>query len=288
MAERDTEIERVEKIVRRLKVNVIKMLAISGGGHAGGSMSIAEIIGVLYFHVMRINPDNPLDKDRDRFILSKGHACATLYAALSEIGFIPENVLWTLHHIGSPLQMHPERETCPGVEISTGALGQGLSAGVGMAIGAKIRKKAFRTYVLLGDGELDEGQVWEAIMSASKFRLDNLAAIVDYNRFSLTSSTSETMPLDPIVDKWSSFGWHIIEVDGHNLSQLFGAFDKAAGTKDRPTVIIANTVKGHDIPAYAGKAESHSVSFTAREVEETLIGLGCPGDEVSLTISKMN
>lgn len=288
MPEVITEKETLEKIANELKVNIIKMIAISGTGHAGGSMSIAEIIAVLYFHVMNVNPDNSLDEDRDRFVLSKGHASATQYAALSKIGYLPEEELWTLHHIDSRLQMHPERGICPGIEMSTGALGQGLSAAIGMAIGAKIKNKQFRSYVLLGDGELMEGQVWEAAMSAAKFKLDNLTAIVDYNKFSLTSRTKETMPLEPLSEKWSSFGWHVIEVNGHNITELVDAFEEAKGVKSKPTVIIANTIKGNDIPAFADKAESHSVSFQVNEVEETLKHLGCSSDEINFTISKMN
>lgn len=288
MSDINSERQKLEKIANKLKVKVIEMIAISGNGHAGGSMSIAEIVAVLYFRVLKFNINNALDEDRDRFILSKGHASATLYAALSELGFIPEEDLWTLHHIDSPLQMHPERGMCPGIEMSTGALGQGLSAGVGMAIGAKIKKKDFRSYVLLGDGELMEGQVWEAAMSASKFKLDNLVAVVDYNKFSLTTMTKDTMPLEPLAAKWESFGWNVIEVDGHNISQLIYAFEKSLTVKDKPSVIIAHTIKGHDIPAFAGKAESHSVSFTVSEVEETLKSLGCSNDEIHFTLSKMN
>ncbi|OGU54970.1 MAG: hypothetical protein A2V66_15320 [Ignavibacteria bacterium RBG_13_36_8] len=287
MSSKDSEIIRLEKIANDLKVKIIRMIAKSGIGHAGGSMSIAEIVAVLYFHVMRVNPENALDENRDRFILSKGHASATQYAALARWGIIPEDELWTLHHIDSRLQMHPERGLCPGIEMSTGALGQGLSAGIGMAIGANLKKKDFRCYVVLGDGELMEGQVWEAAMSAPKFKLDNLTAIVDYNKFSLTSRTKETMPLDPLGDKWKAFGWQVIEVDGHSVSQLVQAFDEAKTVKGKPTVIIAHTFKGHDIPALEDTAASHSVSFTKEQVEATLNHLGCSIDEINQTLSIM-
>ena len=263
------------------------MLTISGGGHAGGSMSAVEILTSLYFHEMKFNPKNHLDENRDRFILSKGHASPALYAVFSEIGFLTEDSLWTLHEIDGPLQMHPERGLCPGVEMSTGALGQGLSAGIGMALGARIRGKDFRVYVLIGDGEMDEGQIWEAAMSASKFKLDNLTTIIDYNKFSLTSSTTETMPLEPLADKWKSFGWNVLEINGHKIPEILEALQQAKEVKGKPTIIIANTFKGHNIPSFENTAASHSVSFTLDQVRETLKGLGCDETEINTTITKM-
>ncbi len=281
MNEVGIEINKLNEIANRIRINVVKMIALSGIGHAGGSTSIAEILSVLYFHEMKIDPKSPKFEDRDRFILSKGHGCPALYAIFSEIGFIPEKLLWTLHEIDSPLQMHPELGLCPGIEMSTGALGQGLSAGIGMAIGARLRKMDFRVYVLIGDGESNEGQIWEAAMCAPKYKLDNLVTIIDYNKFNLSDRTQQVMPLEPLYDKWVSFGWHVIEVNGHSISQLIHAFNEANQIKGKPTFIIAHTVKGYGIPHVEDKAESHSVTFSAEEVGNTLKAMGCLPQEVS-------
>lgn len=275
------DITKLKEISNRIRINVVKMIAISGVGHAGGSTSIADILSVLYFHEMNIDPKNPNFEDRDRFILSKGHGCPALYAIFAEIGFIPKELLWTLHDIDSPLQMHPELGLCPGIEMSTGALGQGLSAGIGMAIGARLRKKDFRVYVLIGDGESNEGQIWEAAMLAPKYKLDNLLAIIDYNKFNLSDRTQQVMPLEPLYEKWISFGWHVIEVNGHSITQLINAFDEAKKIKGKPTFIIAHTVKGYGIPHVEDKAESHSVTFSTEEVGSTLEAMGCSSEEVS-------
>lgn len=287
MVKQNISIEELGRIAQRVKQKIIKMLAISGGGHAGGSMSIVEILTALYFGEMKINPSNALDENRDRFILSKGHASPALYAVFSEVGFLNDDLLWTLHKIDGPLQMHPERVLCPGVEMSTGALGQGLSAGIGMALGARIKNKDFRVYVLIGDGEMNEGQIWEAAMSAPKYNLDNLAVIADYNKFSLTSSLKDTMPLEPLADKWKSFGWNVLEVNGHIITEILSSLAKAKECKGKPTIIIAHTFKGHDIPGLENTAASHSVTFTVDQVKETLSFLGCNEQEINDTILKM-
>jgi transketolase len=281
------DIRKLEDIANRVRINVVKMIAHSGIGHAGGASSIAEILSVLYFREMNIDPNNPKYEDRDRFILSKGHGCPALYAIFAEVGFIPESLMWTLHNIDSPLQMHPELGLCPGIEMSTGALGQGLSAGIGMALGARMRKKDFRVYVLIGDGETNEGQIWEAAMSAAKFKLDNLVVIMDNNKFSLSDRTQDVMPLEPVTEKWASFGWFVSEVDGHAIKELIQAFENARQRKGKPSIIIAHTVKGRGIPSVENKAESHSVSFTVDQTSETLYGLGCSRDEVTRFIQKI-
>jgi len=281
------EISKLKEIANRIRINVVKMIALSGVGHAGGSTSIADILSVLYFHELNIDPGDPNYEDRDRFVLSKGHGCPALYAAFAELGFIPQDLLWTLHDIDSPLQMHPELGLCPGIEMSTGALGQGLSAGIGMAIGARLRKKDFRVYVLIGDGEANEGQVWEAAMCAPKYQLDNLVAMMDYNKFNLSDRTGQVMPLEPLYDKWVAFGWHVIEVNGHSVTQLIHAFAEAKQIKDKPTFIIAHTVKGYGIPHLEDQAQSHSTSFTPEQVSNTLQALGCAQQEVSQFLQQL-
>lgn len=281
------DIKKLTEIANRVRINVVKMITVSGIGHAGGASSIAEILSVLYFNEMNIDPGNPHFEDRDRFVLSKGHGCPALYAIFAEVRFIPESMLWTLHNIDSPLQMHPELGLCPGIEMSTGALGQGLSAGVGMALGARMRKKDSRVYVLIGDGESNEGQIWEAAMSAGKFKLDNLVTILDYNKFCLSDRIQEVMPMEPLADKWTAFGWYVIEIDGHSVPDLIRDFERARQIKGKPTFIIAHTLKGYGIPSVEDKAESHSVSFTADQVIETLLGLGCSRQEVSQFIEQL-
>lgn len=281
------ERQHLEEIANRLRIKVVQMIACSGIGHAGGSVSVAEILSVLYFHEMRVNPNDPNWEDRDRFIMSKGHGVPALYAVFSEIGYISEELLPTLHQIDSPLQMHPERGMCPGIEISTGALGQGLSAGIGMAIGARLRKKDFRVYVVIGDGESAEGQVWEAAMCAPHHKLDNLVAIVDYNKIALSDRVSKVMSLEPLHEKWASFGWHVIEVNGHSVAQLINAFDEAKTIKGKPSVIIAHTVKGFRIPHVEDSWESHSVSFSLEQVESTLKALGCSSNELNKILKQL-
>jgi len=287
MSEKIAEVQKLEQIANRTRINVVKMIAKSGTGHLGGSVSIAEILTVLYFHEMKIDPKNPEWEDRDRFVLSKGHACPALYATFAEVGYIPKDILLTLHEIDSPLQMHPERGLCPGIEMSTGALGQGLSTAVGMAIGATIKGKDFRVYALLGDGECNEGQIWEAAMAAPKYELDNLTAIIDYNKFALSESIDKVMSLEPLYDKWLAFGWHVIEVNGHSVTQIINAFDQAKQIKGKPTFIIAHTVKGRNISYIEDTWPSHSVQMTAEQVESTLKELGCSGEEIKTTLAQM-
>jgi len=287
MSERVTDVKTLEEISRRLRVKVVKMIGKSGFGHAGGSMSIAEILTVLYFYELRIDPKNPAWEERDRFVLSKGHAAPVFYAVLSERGFIPEDVLLTIHRPKSPLQCHPDMKLCPGVEISTGALGQGLSVAVGMALGGKMKGKGFRVYALLGDGEVQEGQVWEAAMSASKFKLDNLVAIVDYNKLELSGKIEEVMPLEPLYDKWVSFGWHTLQINGHSFIQLMNALDEARRVKEKPTAIIAHTVKGRGVSFMEDKVEWHAVTMTEKQVKDALEELGCTEDEINLALSRM-
>lgn len=285
MKPEEITIEHLEDLARRLRIKIVQMIAYSGLGHAGGAMSITEIVAALYFHEMHLDKNDPNFPDRDRLVLSKGHAVPALYAAFTEIGYISEDLLYRMHKIDSPLQMHPEYGECPGIEMSTGALGQGLSASVGMAIGARIKGKSFRVYAILGDGELAEGQVWEAAMTASKYKLDNLVALIDYNKLALSDRTDTIMPLEPLVDKWSSFGWQVFEVNGHSIEELLEVFEKAKSIKSKPVAIICHTVKGHKIPQMADQASCHSVSFTLDQVDKTLRSLGCEEDEIEKTVN---
>ncbi|MDZ7721790.1 MAG: transketolase [candidate division KSB1 bacterium] len=281
------KIEELEKTANTIRTHLVKMIAKSGTGHAGGSSSITEIVTVLYFHEMNVKKGNPDYPERDRFVLSKGHACPAQYAAFAELDYIPKDMLWTLHHINSPLQMHPELGFCPGIEMSTGALGQGLSAGIGMALGLRKQKKNSRVYVVIGDGESMEGQIWEAAMSAPKFKLDNLCAVLDYNKFSLSDRVQNVMPLEPLRDKWQAFGWYVLEVNGHSIAQLVNAFDQARQIKGKPVIIIAHTVKGFRITHVEDQAQSHSVSFTKDQVKSTLQHFGCSQQEIDETIAIM-
>ncbi|MHC4527513.1 MAG: transketolase [Planctomycetota bacterium] len=287
MPVKQPDLKKLEEIANRTRINVVKMIAYSGVGHLGGAVSIAEILAVLYFYEMNYDPKDPDWEDRDRFVLSKGHGCPALYATLAEAGCIPKDLLPTLHQIDSPLQMHPERGLCPGIEMSTGALGQGLSAGVGMAYGARLRKKDFRVYVVIGCGESHEGQIWEAAMSAAKFKLDNLVAMIDYNKFALCDRTQSVMPLEPLYDKWVAFGWHVIEVNGHSVAQLINALDEARQIKGKPTFIVAHTVKGRGVSFIEDTAPSHSVSMTNEQVTSTLKELGCPQKEIEATLAQI-
>ncbi|MDZ7335849.1 MAG: transketolase [candidate division KSB1 bacterium] len=274
------QVKQLEERANRLRIEIIKIMGRYGYGHIGGSLSIAEMIAVLYFHELKVDPKNPKWEDRDRFILSKGHACFTQYVALAELGFVSKDVLRHPYEVDSPMQAHPELGEFPGIEMTTGALGQGLSAGVGMAIGAKLRNRGFRIYVLLGDGEMNEGQVWEAIMLASKYKLDNLVALVDYNNFTLSGKTTEVMPLDPLMEKFQAFGWCAMEVDGHSVEHLVAALDSARQIKDKPTAIIAHTIKARGFVPLENKTESHAANIKQEQAMEALRALGCSESEI--------
>lgn len=270
------DVKRLERIATELRIEVINMMQVATSGHAGGSMSIAEMVSVLYFHEMNINPNDPNDPDRDRFVLSKGHSCFTVYAALAKIGFVDKEVLKHPYEVDSPVQGHPELNDFPGIDMGTGALGQGLSAGIGMAIGARIQKRKYRTHVIIGDGESMEGQVWEAAMLAPKYKLDNLVAFLDFNKMSLSGPISEIMPLDPMPDKWRAFGWHVLEIDGHSVPDIIEALDEAKKIKRKPTMIVAHTVKGKGMPEIEGIWQSHAISnFSKEDAEKLIADLSC-------------
>jgi len=246
------------------------MTATAGSGHPGGSLSAADIVTALYFKIMRHNPQNPQWSGRDRFILSKGHAAPILYAALAESGYFPVEELATLRKLGSRLQGHADRNLTPGVEMSSGSLGMGLSFGIGVALAARLDYRDYCTYVLLSDGECEEGQTWEAALSAAQFKLDNLVAIVDCNRMQLSGWTRDIMTLEPLNRKWQAFGWYTIDIDGHDFNQILAALQEAQKIKTKPTVIIAHTIKGKGVSFMENNVKFHGKAPTPEEAERAL------------------
>jgi len=232
---------------RQIRVDAVKAVHAAKSGHPGGALSIADILAYLYFDEMNVDPKDPKKADRDRLVLSKGHACPALYAALSEKGFFPKDVLWTFRKYGSILQGHPDMKHIPGVDMSTGSLGQGVSAACGMALSGKISGEKYRVYAILGDGEIEEGQVWEAAMFAHHYSLDNLTIFVDFNGLQVDGTVEEVIDPAPIDEKFKAFGWNVVVIDGHDLEQIESAVKCAKATKDRPTAIIAKTVKGKGV-----------------------------------------
>jgi transketolase len=265
----ERKIKLLKSKANEIRKLIIEMLAKAGSGHPGGSLSSADIIACLYFEVMRYNPKQPNWPQRDRFHLSKGHCCPALYAVLSMCGYFPQEELWKLRRLGAVLQGHPDKRT-PGVEVASGSLGQGLSVALGMALAGRIDKKDYRVYCLMGDGEIQEGNIWEAAMAAAHFKADNLCGIVDYNHFQIDGRTEEIMNLEPLVNKWESFGWHAIQCDGHNFYELLAAFEKAKTMKFKPTVIIAHTVKGKGVSFMEHVVDFHGRAPTEKEREIAL------------------
>jgi len=260
------ELEEKAKLIRRL---IIQMIAKAGSGHPGGSLSATDLITALFFSVLKHDPKNLKWPGRDRFHMSKGHCCPLWYAVLAESGYFPKETLMTLRQLGSILQGHPDRRT-PGVEVSSGSLGQGLSVVLGMSLAASIDKLDYRIYVLLGDGETQEGNIWEAAMAAAHYSCSNICAILDYNGFQIDGATKNIMNLDPLAEKWKAFGWHTIEIDGHNMQQILGAYDEAKTIKDKPTIIIARTIKGKGVSFMENVVDFHGRAPTKEETEIAL------------------
>ncbi|MCD6599759.1 MAG: transketolase [Dehalococcoidia bacterium] len=258
------------EMAKKLRRHIITMTATAGSGHPGGSLSSTDIVAALYFKVMRYNPLDPQWVDRDRFILSKGHAAPIVYAALAESGYFPVEELTTLRKFGSRLQGHTDRNFTPGVEMSAGSLGMGLSFGVGVALAGKLDYRDYCTYVLLSDGECEEGQTWEAVLSAAQYKLDNLVAIVDYNKIQLSGWVKDVMNLEPLNRKWQAFGWHAIDIDGHDLGQILAAIQEAQKIKTKPVVIIAHTIKGKGVSFMEGNVKFHGKVPTSEEVGRAL------------------
>ncbi|MDR2356410.1 MAG: transketolase [Clostridiales Family XIII bacterium] len=267
-----TDFKKTEAAARAIRVEIIRQLYRAGSGHPGGSLSAADIAAVLYFNEMRLDPKDPKRPDRDKFVLSKGHAAPLLYAALAERGYFPKEELSKLRKLGALLQGHPNIKV-PGVEMSTGSLGQGFSAAVGMALAARMDGGG-RVYALLGDGELEEGLVWEAAMSAAHYKLDNLCAIVDWNGLQIDGRNEDVMTVAPIGEKFASFGFHVISIDGHSLPAIAGAFEEARTHKGCPTVIVAKTVKGKGVSFMENEAGWHGKAPSEEEARKALAELG--------------
>ncbi len=262
--------EDLEKVARRLRRHIVTMIGKAGSGHPGGSLSAVEIATALFWIIMRHKPSDPQWKDRDRFILSKGHAAPLLYSVLAECGYFPVSELTTLRQMDSRLQGHADRTATPGVEMSSGSLGQGLSFAVGVALAGRLNAQDYRVYALLSDGECDEGQTWEAAMAAAHFKLDNLTAIVDNNGLQLSGRNSDIMSLEPLNEKWAAFGWHVTDVDGHDLTQLLDALEKAKKVRGQPAVIIAHTVKGKGVSFMENNVDFHGKAPSAEQLEIAL------------------
>lgn len=265
-----TDLQQKAKVLRR---HIIRMIAEAGSGHPGGSLSAADLVAALYFHFLNIDPARPDWPERDRFVLSKGHAAPVLYAALAERGFFPVEELWTLRKLGSMLQGHPDMKKTPGVEASTGSLGQGLSIAGGMALAGRVSALDYRVYALLGDGEMQEGQIWEAALSAAQFRLENLTVIVDFNGVQLDGPVEKIMSVEPVAAKWRSFGWDVQEINGHDMAQIVGALEKVRQVKGRPQAIVAHTVKGKGVSFMEGLAAWHGKAPSKDQMAQALAEL---------------
>jgi len=274
-----TDARRLDKIANNIRRSVVQMLHAAKSGHSAGSIGLADIFTALYFGIINHDPKNPEWPNRDRVVLSNGHVCPVMYAAMAEAGYFPKEELLTLRKLGSRLQGHPHRGTLPGIENSSGPLGQGLSIAVGMALFAKRRRKSWRTYCVCSDGEHNEGQVWEAVMAAAKFKLGNLTAIMDRNNIQIDGFTEDVMPLEPLAEKYRAFGWHVLEVDGHNIAQLMKACSEAKHVIERPTMIIAHTVPGKAISFMEFLTEWHGKPPSDTERDQALAELKELDDE---------
>jgi transketolase len=268
------KISELEETARRLRVDSLRLIHRRGAGHPGGALSAAEIMAVLYFHVLRINPADPNWEQHDRFILSKGHASAVLYAALSQRGFFPLSEFDNWGEVDCPHQGHPDRFKTPGVDMTSGLLGHGVAVGSGLALAARLKKLSYRTYVLLGDGECQGGIVWEGAVTAAKYHLSNLTAILDYNQVQLDGPVQEVMPLEPLADKWAACNWHVLEGNGHSVSQVAEALGLAEQIHNQPTIIIAHTTKGRGVSFMENQSYWHGNVPNAEQLKQALSELG--------------
>ena len=263
--------KKLQQAAKAIRINIIDMLCQAGSGHPGGALSMSDVFAYLYFSgVLNIDPAQPRKKDRDRVVLSKGHACPVLYSTLAEKGYFDKSHLGTLRKFGSILQGHPDMNKTPGVDMSTGSLGQGLSCAVGMALGAKLDQQNLRVFAIVGDGECEEGQIWEAAMAAAHYRLDNLTVVVDKNGLQIDGFTKDIMSSEPLAEKWRAFGWETLEIDGHDFDQIDMAVKKAQNTKGRPTVLVATTVKGKGGDFMEGICDWHGQAPTPEQKEKAI------------------
>ena len=267
------DISFLKEKAKEIRKSIVSMITEAKSGHPGGSLSATDILTALYFSEMNIDPANPKMEGRDRFVLSKGHAAPAIYATLAERGYFSKDELLTLRKFGSRLQGHPDMKKLPGIEISTGSLGQGLSVANGMALNAKIFNENYRTFIVLGDGEVQEGQIWEAAMTAAHYKLDNLCAFLDSNNLQIDGNVTEIMGVEPLDKKWEAFGWNVIKIDGHNFEEILSALEKAKECKDKPTMILAKTVKGKGVSFMENVCGFHGVAPTAEELEKALAEL---------------
>ena len=272
-AEAQSEVQRLQQLAHKLRIDIIETIAKAGSGHPGGSLSAIDVITCLYFSRMKLDPKRPDWPERDRFVLSKGHAVPAQYAAMAEAGYFPKEWLKGLRTLGSPLQGHPVNHLLPGIEACTGSLGQGLSVAQGMALASKLDGDKFHVYCIIGDGESQEGQVWEAAMSAPKYKVDTLTVILDYNHGQIDGHVEEVMPLEPVADKWRAFNWNVLSIDGHDVAAILGALDAAKAHKGRPTFIIANTVKGKGVSFMENQIAWHGSAPNKEQTEKALAEL---------------
>jgi len=270
MVQDPMSVDELKQMAATIRCDIIDMICTAEAGHPGGSLSATDIVTALYFRLMRIDPANPRWPERDRFILSKGHACPVWYAALAERGFFDKSHLGTLRRLGSILQGHPDMNKVPGIDMTAGSLGQGLSVGIGMALAGRLQKKDYHVWVVIGDGESQEGSVWEAAMAGAKWKLSNLTAILDRNNLQNDWYVNDLMPIEPVADKWRAFGWHVVEINGHAMEEIVPALEAAKDREDGPTLILAHTIKGKGVSFMENVCEWHGKAPCQEEADQAL------------------